>query len=287
MGDVHRRQVRSGEVLLDVLERGTGPVVVLVHGFPDTQEVWRDVATRLEPCHTVVTYDVRGAGGSTAPSGRGGYRRERLVDDLVAVLDAVAGPATAVHLVGHDWGSVQLWEAVLTEADDPRLHGRIASFTSISGPPLDLFGHYFRDNLKHRRARRVADQARRSWYVGAFQVPVVPELLLSAAPGVVRSAIERSERVRFGPTFVTDVRHGINLYRQNVGAAGHGLRRTSVPVQLLVPLRDRFLSPALYADLPAMAPRLTRLEVDAGHWVVKHEADAVARAVAEHVAAYA
>lgn len=278
-------RVRSGDVVLDVRVRGTGPAVVLVHGFPDTQGVWDDVAARLAADHTVVTYDVRGAGCSTAPPRHDGYRRERLVDDLVAVLDATVSD-DPVHLVGHDWGSVQLWEAVLTEADDPRLRGRLASFTSISGPPIDLLGHYFRHNVRRRRLGRVLDQARRSWYIGAFQVPLVPELVLSAGPGLARSAIERLEDVRFGPTFVTDVRHGINLYRQNVGLPARGLRRTSVPVRLVVPLRDRYLSPALYEDLPAMVERLSRVDVDAGHWVVRHEAETVARTVAEHVRAH-
>lgn len=278
-------RVRSGDVVLDVRVRGTGPAVVLVHGFPDTQDVWTAVAERLAADFTVVTYDVRGAGRSTAPPRHDGYRRERLVDDLVAVLDATV-PDGPVHLVGHDWGSVQLWEAVLTEADDPRLRGRLASFTSISGPPLDLVGHYFRHHLRRRDLGRVLDQARRSWYVGAFQVPLVPELVLSAGPGLARTAIERLEHVRFGPTFVTDVRHGINLYRQNVGLPARGLRHTSVPVRLVVPLRDRYLSPALYEDLPAMVERLSRVDVDASHWVVRHEADTVARTVADHVRAH-
>jgi len=275
-------RVRSGDVVLDVRTRGAGPVVVMVHGFPDTQQVWSGVAERLADDFTVVTYDVRGAGCSTAPPRHDGYRRERLVDDLVAVLDATA-PQAPVHLMGHDWGSVQLWEAVLTEADDHRLRGRLASFTSISGPPLDLLGHYLRSNLRRRRLGRVADQARRSWYVGAFQVPLLPELLLSAGPGVARAVLERTEDVRFGPTFVTDVRHGINLYRQNVGLPARGLRHTSVPVQLLVPLQDRYLSPALYEDLPAMVARLTRVDLDAGHWVVRHRPDEVAQAVAKHI----
>jgi pimeloyl-ACP methyl ester carboxylesterase len=260
----------------------------MVHGFPDTQQVWSSVARHLQADFTVVTYDVRGAGRSTAPARPDGYRRERLVDDLVAVLDATV-PTGPVHLVGHDWGSVQLWEAVLTEAQDPRLRGRLASFTSISGPPLDLFAHYFRHHLRRRRLRRVADQARRSWYVGAFQVPLLPELLMTTGPGpgVARTVIERLERVEFGPTFSTDVRHGINLYRQNLGLPSGPLRHTSVPVQLLVPRHDRFLSPALYEDLPAMAPRLTRRDLDAGHWVVVHRAEDVAQAVAEHVRTHA
>ena len=59
-----------------------GPVVVLVHGFPDNRTVWDRVVDDLERDHRVATYDVRGAGESTAPSSRAGYKMSRLVDDL-------------------------------------------------------------------------------------------------------------------------------------------------------------------------------------------------------------
>src|SRR6185436_19779056 len=86
------RRVRSDTVTLAVHEHspaGPGrPTVVLVHGYPDQQDVWRALVARLplDAWH-VVTYDVRGAGSSDAPADQEGYRTERLVDDLVAVLD--------------------------------------------------------------------------------------------------------------------------------------------------------------------------------------------------------
>ena len=117
------------------------PTVVLVHGYPDRQQMWDLVVERLplDRFH-VVTYDVRGAGASDAPDQLREYVTDRLVDDLAAVIDAVepegrTGPA--VHLVGHDWGSVQLWDAVGVAERHPGLRGRIASFTSISGSALD------------------------------------------------------------------------------------------------------------------------------------------------------
>src|SRR6476659_9358920 len=99
-------RVRSGEVGLAVREHspaGPGrPTVVLVHGYPDQQETWDALVSRLplDAWH-VVTYDVRGAGSSDAPVSRDAYRCTRLVDDLVAVLDEVLPAGEAVHLVGH------------------------------------------------------------------------------------------------------------------------------------------------------------------------------------------
>src|SRR3954447_14444543 len=99
--------------------RPDGPVLVAVHGYPDNHHVWDGVATELADDVRFVAYDVRGAGDSDKPSGRAAYRMERLRDDLAAVLDLVS-PDAPVHLLGHDWGSIQLWDPV----SEPRFAGR-------------------------------------------------------------------------------------------------------------------------------------------------------------------
>ncbi len=128
------RHIRGAGLDLAVTERGdpAHSTVLLVHGFPDTSVVWEPLALILAERFHVVTYDVRGAGHSDIPANRADYALPLLVDDLAAVADAVS-PAKPVHLVAHDWGSIQGWEAVTED----RLAGRFASYTSISGPPLD------------------------------------------------------------------------------------------------------------------------------------------------------
>ena len=281
------QSIRSSDVELSVRVSGNdaGPVVVLVHGFPDTQHVWDSVVPLLEADHRVVTYDVRGAGGSTAPEGRSGYRMGKLVGDLAAVIDHVLPDGGAVHLVGHDWGSVQSWGAVMREASDARITGRIASYTSISGPGLDLFGHFFRSGVQHRRVGSVVRQALHSWYVVAFQAPVVPELVARRFTGRLRGALARGlgdGDGHWGETFEDDFVNGINLYRAN----GLSFRRgtTSVPVQLVVPTKDAFISPAVFADIAEFAPDVRRVDVVAGHWVVQSQPQLVADTVAGFIA---
>src|SRR5689334_20131587 len=157
------------QLLVRVEGNAAGPVIVMVHGFPDTQRVWDRIVPLLAPDHLVVTYDVRGAGGSSAPASRSGYRMSKLLGDLAAVIEHVRPDGGPVHLVGHDWGSVQMWGAVLRESSDARLTGRIASYTSIGGPALEIYGNFFRDGLVHRRFAAVGRQAVQSWYVVAFQ----------------------------------------------------------------------------------------------------------------------
>ena len=126
-------RVKSGAVTLSVRvwERDDVPTVVLVHGYPDCQRLWVPVVAQLAGRYRVVTFDVRGAGESDAPTRLRDYRLDRLAADLRAVTDAVC-PDQPFHLVAHDWGSIHSWESVT----EPAMQSRIASFTSISGPCL-------------------------------------------------------------------------------------------------------------------------------------------------------
>lgn len=272
-------RIATTDVELSLQVSGSdGPVVVLVHGFPDNHTVWDLVVDDLERDHLVATYDVRGAGESTAPAKRSGYKMSRLMDDLVAVLDEVA-PDRPVHLVGHDWGSVQLWAAVMRESADARLRGRIASFTSVSGPGLDLYGHFVRHGLRHRRFGTVGRQLVNSWYAAMFQVPMLPELAFQRLGGRIRKRIEKLEGVSHWEdrTFRSDARNGVNLYRAN--RLSFRRSTTTVPVQLIVPTKDAFLIPALYGEIETFAPDLRRLDVVAKHWIVRTQPLMVADAV--------
>lgn len=271
--DSTHRAVASGEVTLAVTEWGepNHPTVVLVHGFPDTSAVWTRVAELLAPEHHVVAYDVRGVGGSTAPAKRGsGYRLDRLVADLEAVIDETS-PGRSVHLVGHDWGSVQLWEAVT----EPRLRSRIASFTSISGPCLDHVGHQLRDLIRHPRPAnlaRLADQAARSSYVFAAQLPGAPWVAATLGPSLLPflKAADGVSRTETAAPTADEVRAGLQLYRSNVRARlrSPGWRTTDVPVQVIAIGGDRFVPPALTEGVERYAPRLWRRLVQGRHWSV-------------------
>src|SRR5689334_14547632 len=138
-------------VRLAVHERGDPEAapVVAVHGYPDDHRVWDGVAEDLAADHRFLTYDVRGAGASDAPPTPAGYRIDRLVTDLGAVLAAVS-PDRPVHLVGHDWGAIQAWPGVT----DPAFASRVASFTSISGPCLDHIAAWFADGGRGETLRQ-------------------------------------------------------------------------------------------------------------------------------------
>ncbi|MFE0347133.1 SDR family oxidoreductase [Streptomyces griseoluteus] len=290
--DARERRVRTGGIELCVAELGDPgrPTVVLVHGYPDSKEVWSEVAARLADDFHVVLYDVRGHGRSTAPKPlRGGFTLAKLTDDFLAVADAVS-PDRPVHLVGHDWGSVQSWEFVTVE----RTRGRIASFTSMSGPSLDHFGHWIDARVKRPTPRRVGQllgQGAKSWYVYLLHTPVLPELAWRGPLGRRwPKLLERAEKVPAGDyptaTLPSDAAHGAWLYRDNVRPRLRHPRPDAVahvPVQLITPQGDAFLSERLYDDLERWVPRLTRRTLAAKHWVPRTRPDQLARWVGEFV----
>ncbi|MFD4693285.1 SDR family oxidoreductase [Streptomyces sp. NPDC058463] len=288
------RWVRTGGVELCVAELGdpTRPTIVLVHGYPDSKEVWSQVALRLAGHWHVVLYDVRGHGRSTAPRPlRGGFTLEKLTDDFLAVVDAVS-PDRPVHVVGHDWGSVQAWEFATVE----RTKGRIASFTSMSGPSLDHFGHWIKQRVSRPTPRRLGQllgQGAKSWYVYALHTPVLPELAWRGTLGKQWPRIlRRMEKVPADgyPTssLPRDASHGAWLYRDNVRAR---LRRprtdavAHVPVQLITPTGDIFLSATLYDELGSWAPRLVRRSLPAKHWVPRTRPDQLSAWISDFVTA--
>lgn len=278
------RRVSSEGLMLAVREHsaaGAGkPHVILVHGFPDQQDMWDRAIAELDPEQFhIVTYDVRGAGSSQAPPETIGYRTELLVSDLVAVIQATVPDSEPVHLVGHDWGSVQLWDAIAAERTDPRLQGRLASFTSVSGPSLDHVARLSR----HSQGRRLAmlHQSLRSWYVYAFHLPVIPELLWSR-PALLAKVAGTDH---FPSSLSRNGTNGVNLYRANVVRRMRhpGTLRTDVPVQVVHPSRDKFIGEVMLDDLEAECSNLTVVRVEAGHWFPRTHPKEMSSLVTAHI----
>ena len=263
------------------------PTIVAIHGYPDNHSVWDGVVAVLSDRFRVVTYDVRGAGASDKPAGRRAFRMDQLVDDLGAVLDAVS-PDAPVHLLGHDWGSIQAWPAIT----DARFADRIATFTSVSGPSLDHAGAWLRRGYQHPRA--AARQLLESFYIAAFQLPALPERVVrsSAFSRAITGAAARGRSANgtgeLGTRSEADRVNGIQLYRANMSQR---LSRpvplgTAIPVQVLAPRQDAFVSAPLQTQAPVpFVPNLVTHTISGGHWVVLDRPDVIARFVEQFVTA--
>ena len=268
------------------------PTILAIHGYPDNHHVWDGVAAELGQRYparfNVVAYDVRGAGESSCPASRSGYRFPQLVSDIGAVIDNLG--VGRVHLLAHDWGSIQAWAAVTDDA----VMGKIGSFTSISGPHLQYAGKFLRSARTPRALGQVARQLASSGYIGFFLCPVAPEA--AARSRLLAKIVEASERIGRSSArsqlpatqrSTGDYVNGLNLYRQNMLASvlsrPSQLPQAGVPVQVLVPRKDIFVTPALQRFTGAITYGGRVIGIEGGHWVVTSRPDVVARLTGEWI----
>jgi pimeloyl-ACP methyl ester carboxylesterase len=269
----------SDGVRLHVLRAGPGdgPLVVLLHGFPEFSYGWRhQVGPLADAGFRVLAPDQRGYNLSDKPKEVASYRLDRLARDVLELIDA-EGRDTAA-LVGHDWGGAVAWHAAAM------FPGRVERLAVLNCPHPAAFGETL--------ARSPA-QWLRSAYIAFFQLPRLPEALLGGRK------LERALRGTSRPGTFTDddlgryraawSRRGaltgmLNWYRAGFrhGRALATTPRVRVHALLLWGAKDRFLGRETAERSMAHCDngRLVFLE-GATHWVQHEEADAVnARLVA-------
>ncbi|MET3985216.1 alpha/beta hydrolase [Streptomyces sp. PvR034] len=138
--DVTHRLVPSPAGRIHLVEQGTGPLVLLVHGFPESWYSWRHQLPALAAAgYRAVAIDVRGYGRSSAPHATDAYRMSELVADNAAVVEAL-GERSAV-VVGHDWGAAIAATSALVRPDLFRAVGLLSvPYAPRGGPrPSELF----------------------------------------------------------------------------------------------------------------------------------------------------
>jgi pimeloyl-ACP methyl ester carboxylesterase len=265
----------------DVHERGPvdGEPVLLLHGFPQRAGSWDAVAARLTANgYRTLAPDQRGYSPGARPRGRRAYRLTELVDDAVAVVDALVGPTGRVHVVGHDWGAVVAWRLAA------RHPGRVRTLTAVSVPPPAA---YLRSLLRTR-------QGLVSWYVYALQLPVLPERALGARgrpfspvlAGMLRRTGQSrgvAERDAAGLADPAALRAAINWYR--------GLLTERPSVDPPVPVPTLFVWSDGDVALTRQSTELTHEHVagpfryaelrGVSHWIPDEAPDALAALVLE------
>ena len=169
------RQIDVGEISLRcAIERpgsGSGPLVILVHGFPESWYSWRhQLGPLADAGFTACAIDVRGYGGSDKPEQVEDYTLEKIVGDLVALAKALQPDAPAI-LIGHDWGAPIVWNAALTHPE----HFRAVAGLSVpfAGVPSRPFTDVFREHFTAKG---------RFFYQEYFQTPGVAEAEAEADP---------------------------------------------------------------------------------------------------------
>lgn len=256
--DYPTRKLQVNGLQMNVLIAGEGPPVLLVHGFPDTHEVWRkQIPMLVEAGYQVIAPDTRGCGETDMPARIADYQRDILVQDLVALLNVLK--IDKVRLVAHDWGAVQGWLFALAHPE------RVERYIALSvGHPAA----YARGGLA---------QKLKGWYVLMFQLRGFSEWLLQAGNWWLFRKFQAypEEFFHWQPILARPGRltAGINYYRANLDLIlPQDWPQAKVPVYGIYSSGDRFLTEgqmrdsANYVDAPF---HYVRVE-GANHWLQLH-----------------
>ncbi|MFN3008004.1 alpha/beta fold hydrolase [Mycolicibacterium wolinskyi] len=279
-------QYRRGELVFELIDAGPadGPVVVLLHGFPQQNSSWDAIIARLTAAgYRCLAPNQRGYSPGARPTRRRDYRMTELVRDVLALIDA--GGADRVHLVGHDWGAAVAW-GVAAQAP-----ARLASLSALSVPhPLAFL-----------RSMPTSRQGLASWYMYLNQLPRLPERMMLGRDGrgePLRKSLRRSGQSR--EVAMRDTRAmtepgaltaALNWYR-------------AMPLSLTDPrgARQKITVPTLYVwsdhdiavtakpahDTAKYVAGPYRFETlhGASHWLPEEESDAIADLLVEWFAAH-
>ena len=261
--DIEHRMLRIGELDMHVALAGSGEPLLLLHGFPDSAEVWREMIPALvDAGYRVIAPDQRGFGLTTAPVAVKDYGIDRISADALALLDALGVKKAA--LMGHDWGAVVGWQ--------------------LAGDHPERFSRYVALSVGHPSAYAAAglEQKLKGWYVLAFQLRGFAETLFRSRDFALlrRMVGDHPEMARWAADLSRPGRitAGMNWYRANLWRLLTArFARVTIPVMGLwssddVALaEDQMVKSARFVDAPFEYHRLEGV----GHWLPLDAPDAV------------
>jgi epoxide hydrolase 4 len=262
----------GGGVRLHYVEAGAGPLVVLLHGFPEFWYSWRhQIGPLADAGFHVVAPDMRGYNLSSKPAGWRSYDTPLLAQDIAGLVGSFG--VERAHVVGHDWGAAVAYATAM-------YHPQVVERLAILNVP-----HTERMLAGFRTLR----QLRKSWYMFFFQIPALPEWLLAredfsflkrslradSKAAFTDEDLERYEQAWAQPGALTGM---INYYRaalrRNPLGALSSLRRIDTQTMVIWGRRDRHLGSELAEPSSEWVPNV-RMEwiPEATHWV-QHDAPA-------------
>jgi len=253
-----------------------GPVVLLLHGFPQDHHSWDAIASVLvDRGYRTIRPDQRGYSAGARPHGVDDYRLACLTGDAWALLDSLG--VDRAHIVGHDWGGMVAW-AMASEHPE-----RLLSLTVLSTPHPAAFA----DSLR-------GTQALKSWYMALIQVPRVAEAALRPGGrlwagmmrGLPSESRERYSQAASDPTALTAMLAWYRAMPRDMARPSIRWRAIDVPTLYVWGRRD----PALGESAARRTSRYVRgpysfvILPTAGHWLPERAADEVLQVLIPHLA---
>lgn len=272
-------QFTSEGFTFDVVDVGPldGPVVIALHGFPQTAGIWSSVWPLLtEAGYRVLAPDQRGYSPGARAQAVASYGMDHLGADVLALADTAG--AERFHLLGHDWGAAVGWALAGARPD------RVLTLIAVSVPHPAAF------------VRALAGtQILRSWYMVAFQLPWLPEYLFRARGGAALRALLRMIRTRDpepAVALLSDPRTAtgaVNWYRGLRVPSELRPSVTRIPTLYVWSDKDTALGRRAAANTERFVHAPYRFAVLAGasHWIPEERPAELAELVLEHLATHA
>ena len=283
-----RTELREGyaevgdDVRLHYVEAAEGPLIVLLHGFPEFWFSWRlQIAPLSAAGFRVVAPDLRGYNLSSRPADVEAYSADRLAADIRGLIRELG--AESALLVGHDWGGTVAWA---TAMNHPEVVDRLAILNAAHPRRLQ-------EGLRNPR------QLGKLWYFFFFQLPGLPESIVRAGHWRFFRRYQRDARPPYTPEDTERYVESwsqpgaaaaiINYYRAAVRESKQAqaqLRPISAPTLVIWGQRDRYLGPKLAEPDRDDVPNLDRVErlPDASHWVHHDEPERVTQLLVDFFA---
>jgi pimeloyl-ACP methyl ester carboxylesterase len=261
------RYAEVGDVRLHYVEEGEGPLVVMLHGFPEFWVSWRkQIPALVAAGYRVIAPDLRGYGESSRPEEVDAYRLLLVVQDIAGLIVQNGGRCV---LVGHDWGGIASWVLAM-------LHPSLVEKLVIMNAP-----HFV---PMRREIDRSLNQKLRLAYQLFFSLPVLPEIFIrlfgkmlmsrigSFTPEEVRTYVEAWRR----PGATTAMLNYYRAIRKHRAELRSIVRKLEMPVMLVWGERDPVFKKEMSENFGEWVPNL-RLEriPEAGHFVQTDAAEKV------------
>ncbi|MCX0333805.1 alpha/beta fold hydrolase [Acinetobacter radioresistens] len=267
-----------GELSFDLIDSGPleGEAVVLLHGFPETAQCWDQVRVQLNAAgFRTFAPNQRGYSLDARPEGRQAYRMQELLQDLDLLIDQINQP---VHLVGHDWGAIVAWEYAM------HYPKKLKNLVVLSVPHPGAF----------LRVLLTSDQLFKSYYIGLFQLPKLPELLFEKFPkiglGLLKNSGMTKQQLEIFKTEMLEqgrLSYSLNWYRAlPFNARFQRFDPVTVPTLFIGGTQDVAISDAgvklnqRYVQAP-----YREVMLDANHWLPVQQAAVVSQLILEQIQA--
>lgn len=274
---IHQKEVALGNLRFHCLVAGNeqDPLVILLHGFPETSYMWRPLMTDLASAgYHCLAPNMRGYSKNACPKGKKNYRIEKLVKDILDL--AAAEGKNKFHLIAHDWGAVIGWHLAYEHPEN------VISYTSLSVPHLKGF---------YKALKKDKDQQYRSRYIKKLLVPFIAEYAIRKNDFEAFRKLWKFSTADELNNYLEVFRKrkvltaALNYYRANLGKSEtEEIGEIRVPVLFIWGNKDMAIGRYGVSEGHQYCQGNYKfLELDAGHWLIQTRYSEIKQAIIEHL----